>query len=189
MRVVSEQWRESASPPRVLGYSLDHTYTLNQCGFDDLKGRDRVVATVMRDAKGEDGSPLFDVRLVVFSLSVRRGSEDREAFCEVVAVTDQDGKEVTTAELEDIMYVGEDGLFRTFEDLSEAQQAKVDQDDNDFDPDYIGEGCFDVVHSMFQRGWSEERVEHHDAGNEGGGRTTWYRSAALVFKPAGDSEW
>ena len=36
----------------LLGYSMEHAYTLNQCGFDDLKGRDRVVANVIRDAKG-----------------------------------------------------------------------------------------------------------------------------------------
>ena len=117
LRVVGEQWRESASPPRVLGYSLDHAYTLNQYGFDDLKGRDRVVAIVIRDAKGEDGSPLFDARLVVFSLSVLSHSDLSDGGFEVVAVMDQAGKEVAKAEWKDLMYVGEDGLFRTYEGL------------------------------------------------------------------------
>ena len=134
----------------------------------------------------------------LFRSSSARTKHRPHAFCrsddhedpsrEVVAVTDQDGKEVATAELKDWMYVGEDGLLRTFEGLSGAEQTKVNQDEDFFHPDYIGKGCFDVLYSTFQ--WEEE-VEHHDAGNEGGGRTTWYRSAALVFKPAaksGDSE-
>ena len=163
---------------------------MNQCGFDDLKGRDRVVATVMRDAKGEDGSPLFDARLVVFSLMIHSDLvDDLEPEYKIVAVSDQDGKEVTKAELKGLMYVGEDGLFRTFEDLSEAQQSKVNRDENWFHPNHIGEGYFDVLYSMFERGSFEEEVEHVDAGNAGGGVLTWYRSAALVFKPATKKSW
>ena len=190
MRVVSEQWRESASPPRVLGYSLDHTYTLNQCGFDDLKGRDRVVATVMRDAKGEDGSPLFDVRLVVFFLEVQSCTVDDEQPSVEVLVADHDGKEVPKTTLEELVYVGDDGLFRTLDDLSDDRQKKVDRDRYLSHPRDIRED--DVRFSVFQHGWCEDGVEHHHAGNEGGGYTTWYRSAALIFKPAdksGNSEW
>ena len=188
LRVVSEQWRESASPPRVLGYSLDHAYTLNQYGFDDLKGRDRVVATVIRDAKGEDGSPLFDARLVVFSLGVDTfGYVGEGSSYEVVAVMDQDGKEVAKADWNDLLYVGEDGLFRTFEDLSEAQQTKVNQDDDSFHPNNIGKGESDVLYSMFQRGWFEEKDKmevRHVCVDDCVVIALWYRSAALVFKPA-----
>ena len=55
-----------------------------------------------------------------------------------------------------------------------------------FDPDDIGKGWFDVVYSMFQRGWFEEKnkMKFGDAGNEAGGVFRYYRSAALVFKPA-----
>ena len=171
----------------MLGYSLDHTYTLNQCGFDDLKGRDRVVATVIRDAKGEDGRPLFDARLVVFSLSVlSHAGEYNDGGFEVVAVMDQDGEKVAKAEWKDLMYVGEDGLFRTFEDLSEAQQAKVNDDSVIFDPDDIGIGWFDVVYyyvsTRLVRG--KDKMKFGDAGNEAGGVFRYYRSAALVFKPA-----
>ena len=43
-----------------------------------------------------------------------------------------------------------------------------------------------VLYSMFHRHRFEEHV---NAGNAGGGVLTWYRSAAHVFKPAGNSEW
>ena len=108
-------------------------------------------------------------------------SENDDPSYRVVAVMDQDGKEVAKAWWKDLMYVGEDGLFRTFEDLSKAQQTKVNEDEKCyFDPGVFGEG-------WFERGWFEQEVEHLDAGNSGGG----VLSAALVFKPAtksGDSE-
>ena len=193
LNAVCKDWCESKNSPDILGYSLDHCYTLDRCGFDDLKGRDRVVATVIRDAKGEDGSPLFDVRLVVFYLHATSGRGDaEEPDGGVRVVMDKDGKEVPETTLEGLMYVGDDGLFRTYEDLSEARQELVEEDDRQFIPEYIGDGYGDKVFSVFQRGWSVEKVDHHFAGNEGGGKTTWYRSAALVFKPAtksGDSEW
>ena len=43
-----------------------------------------------------------------------------------------------------------------------------------------------VLYSMFHRRRFEEHV---NAGNAGGGVLTRYRSAALVFKPAANSEW
>ena len=69
---------ESTSPPRVLGYSLDHTISV-----DLMKGRDTVVATEMLHAKGEDGSPpSFFLEI----LNLAFGNND--PCCKVVVATD-----------------------------------------------------------------------------------------------------
>ena len=189
LRRVCKEWRESESPPGVLGYSLDHSYTLQRCKLDDLKGRDRVVATVLRDATGEDGSPLFDVRIVVFYLQiVDTNCPQTNAGVEVVI--DLDGEEVSETALKrqkKLMYVGGDGLFRTFEDLSDDHQNKIQNEERwlwFYHPEEVGYEGSEVLYSVFRRGWEEaDVIEYEHTGNEGGGRITWYRSAALVFKP------
>ena len=68
-----------------------------------------------------------------------------------------------------VMYTSQkDGFIREMKDLTEEERADIEDDDSDIE---IGNRI-------------EAEVVHHDAGNEGGGRTTWYRSAVLVLQPA-----
>ena len=183
LRRVCKEWRESGSPPSVLGYSLENPYKLQECGFGYLKGHDRVVGTVMRDATDEDGSPLFDVRLVVFDVSIATEYIRWDFPCTCIrVVVDPDGKEAPDTALkeeDEWMFEEEDGLFRRFEDLS----------CDDEDCDGLGDGDPDVVFASFLRYWSGCEVQKDICGV--GDWARWYHSPVLVFKPFkfGNAEW
>ena len=72
-----------------------------------------------------------------------------------------------------LMLQGEDGLLHHFDDLTEEKQEEYEKRFLYYDVD-IGDE-------------NKHKVHHHDAGNEGGGRTTWYRSACILFRPAANT--
>ena len=176
LKVFCAQWRGCPSPPSVLGYSLDHAYTLQRCRFGELKGRDRLVANAMLHAKGDDGSSLFDVLLVVFTLETEDYKRDRTG---VRCVVDQNDEKIENS-IEDPMYVGGDGLLRKKEDLTEDQQEQV-REGFSFckDPKKNPKRFSAFNHDRFEEGFEEEPY----MGNEGGERTTFYRAGALILKP------
>lgn len=170
-----------ASSTGKIGYPLDHEYTLDSFGFGTMKGRDAVVMSVLRNAVDVTGARLFDLALVIFYHQDYRGSDWEQSYG-IEKILLEDGtacsgeyriKKVRSDSpvwVDSLMYLGEDGFFQEAENLTEEQKTQLDEEKAD------GELAIGVEH--------EACVEHHDAGNEGGGSTTWYRSACLVFRPA-----
>lgn len=68
-----------------------------------------------------------------------------------------------------MLYPSKDGFLTEMEELSEEEMAEIEEDKE------CGEFTIGTPHEAWK--------EHHDAGNEGGGHTTWYRSACIISTP------
>lgn len=170
--VEAVKWKTSTTGK--LGYPLDHEYTLNSFGFGTLKGRDAVVMSVLRNAMDATGARLFDLSLVSFYHKSYYGgySGEQEYGIENVLLEDSEEspKEASPVWVSDVMYWQKDGFLREIDELPEEQQANLKEAREDGEADIGNE--------------NEVWKNHHDAGNEGGGSTTWYRAACLVFRPS-----
>ena len=182
LEVEAAKWK--ASPTGKLGYCLDHEYTLDSLDFGKLKGRDAVVLSALRHAKDDTGNRMFDLCLVFFSQKVYDSEDDYYNEYGVEKIILEDGSSVTKPKTkppadmkainiwcDKVMYNShKDGFVKEMKDLTEEERAEIEDDDNRYEKE-IGNR-------------KEVEVVHHDAGNEGGGHTTWYRSAVLVLQPA-----
>ena len=182
LEIEAAKWK--ASPTGKLGYCLDHEYTLDSLDFGKLKGRDAVVMSALRHAKDDAGNRMFDLCLVFFSQEVLDSPDECYSLYGVQKIIFEDGSSVTEPKskppagmkginiwCDKVMYTShKDGFIREMKDLTEEERADIEDDDMPYEIE-IGNR-------------KEVEVEHHDAGNEGGGHTTWYRSAVLVLQPA-----
>jgi hypothetical protein len=65
LRSIVTAWRGQAKPLKRFGYQLGHQYTPITFSDAALKGRDGIVYQTLVNAKSSDGSPLFEVALVL----------------------------------------------------------------------------------------------------------------------------
>ena len=181
LEIEAAKWK--ASPTGKLGYCLDHEYTLDSLDFGKLKGRDAVVMSALRHAKDDAGNRMFDLCLVFFSQMVQLTPHEYDNQYDVEKIIFEDGSSVTEPKTtppadmkainiwcDKVMYTShKDGFVKEMKDLTDKERTKIEE--NDYYEIQIGNR-------------KEVEVVHHDAGNEGGGHTTWYRSAVLVLQPA-----
>ena len=182
LEVEAAKWK--ASSTGKLGYCLDHEYTLDSLDFGKLKGRDAVVMSALRHAKDDAGNRMFDLCLVFFYQMYEELPCEYNNEYGVEMIIFEDGSSVTRPKskppagmkginiwCDKAMHTSQnDGFVKEMKDLTEEERAEFEA--NSLDEEIqIGNR-------------KEVEVEHHDAGNEGGGHTTWYRSAVLVLQPA-----
>jgi len=74
---------------------------------------------------------------------------------------------------DEILYGDKDGLLKEFGVMTDEDKECIKKKKRN--------GKLDI--GKEHAAW----VEHHDAGNEGGGHTTWYRSACIIFRPNANS--
>mmetsp|Transcript_39487 Transcript_39487/g.55630 ORF Transcript_39487/g.55630 Transcript_39487/m.55630 type:complete len:455 (-) Transcript_39487:142-1506(-) len=174
LQIEVTKWRISSTGK--IGYPLDHEYTLDNFGFGTMKGRDAVVMSVLRNAVDAYGARLFELSLVIFFHKSYYGADEGDEEYGVEKILLEDGTSSSSMSrsevknfglknpvwVNDVMCRGKDGLLR---------ELKIKEDVFRY-----GEADVGKEHEAWK--------EHHDAGNEGGGHTTWYRSACLIFLPA-----
>jgi 2OG-Fe(II) oxygenase superfamily len=174
LKQLRDDWVSSSIIPR-LGYRLDHDYTQQRFGFDVLKGRDAVVVNTLRKALDGQGHRLFDLCLVMFSRYEKYSEYESEQMMKVKEVISEDGAK--HPELP-ILYDNNSGWLVDFDCLTSDRQEEFRKENKRYGPEDS-----QITYSAFKKEF-QANIRHHDAGNEGGGSTTWYESACVVIYPA-----
>ena len=188
LKVFCAQWLASPSPPSVLGYSVS-VFSEGRVEFGKLKSRDRLVANAMLNAKGDDGSPLFDVVLARFLLFARRKSNFPDEDDYYVTCVDQHDEEVEKVlGKKELLIVGHDGLLRKREDLAASLREQVELEDKDgsmYDAEFFEPPPEDNPKKFSAFNHCAQQSDSIDYFKEsiGGGYETRHHAAALVFIP------
>ena len=182
LQIEAAKWMTSSTGK--LGYCLDHEYTLDSFDFGTLKGRDAVVLSVLRNAKDDTGKRMFELSLAAFwhVLECDAYDYDVENNYGIEMIVLENGMKKrspckrdaieSSVWCDSVLYSSDDGFLKEFDDLSKDEKETVSDDKESTWGVDIGKS-----HKV--------SVEHHEyRGNEGGGTTTTYRSACIIFYPA-----
>jgi 2OG-Fe(II) oxygenase superfamily len=188
-----------------IGYQLEHEYTIQSLSFSNLKGRDRIIATTLSNAKNAQGTRLFRVSIL---LMVHHHTDwldcndyERETKPYIVEEEIANGlwkkRKIDCDEKESwdmncyskngwwIMPNVERDSYREVKDDGDKKESGSDDDDDD--KNYLDDN--DVVPRDQQMFWFPTdvvTVEHSHNGNDGGERETFYYAAAIIISPWND---
>ena len=81
------KWSRARKAPKKLAYVLHHMYTDANFGFAGLKGKDRQLVEMLRQARVPDGTggstPLLEVSVFLLADSLRHGNQAHQFFSAV----------------------------------------------------------------------------------------------------------
>jgi len=172
LRSIANDWTESGDS--FQGYFLEHKYTEMNLRFQNLKGRDRQVADMIRAAKDEEGNRLF-VPLLILMSKHESGSPSydydyrrRRGYYS----DDEDGEnaemdEVHDSDIEEKLWVGVDG--------KKVYSSNLIQD--------YGSLLLNAELDDLFEGDPDDREFEGYMGNYGPTLQYWYYRGVLVFLP------
>jgi predicted 2-oxoglutarate/Fe(II)-dependent dioxygenase YbiX len=198
LQAFVQEWKADRYFSDRLGYHLHHKYTPRSFDVDALKGRDNLAFQTLQAARAANGSPLFQIHLLMMQRYVCYFDDnDEEARMDQDSVTalkvlDSTGVEKEKEELRSFeMYKHTDGwlvsptYFYRFHHQGPYDRNYYGADSDDWSI-FFGHSETDMpskqIHSMFCGAAREEK--EFDTGNEGTAQALWYYAAAIVLSPS-----